>query len=117
MQTVQIFNVTKGVVIAQQAKIASSLGERMKGLLGKRSLSANEALILKPCSSIHTFFMRFPIDIIFLDRDSKVKRVIQNMPPFRLSRLVFGAREVIELPSGVIANTKTEVDDLIEIQP
>jgi len=116
MQTVQIFNVTKGVVIAQQAKLAVTLPQRIKGLLGKDSLSANEGLILKPCSSIHTFFMRFSIDVLFLDKNMQITRLFQNMPPNRLGSIVWASLMAIELPAGKISQTNTQVGDIIEFK-
>ena len=116
MQTVQIFNVAKGAVIAQQAKLTVSFGQRMKGLLGQDSLVANEALILKPCSSIHTFFMRFAIDVLFLDKNMRIVRLIQNMPPNRLSPIVWASKMAIELPAGKISQTNTQIGDRIEIK-
>ena len=113
MQTVQIFNVAKGAVIAQQAKLTVSFGQRMKGLLGQDSLAANEALIIKPCSSIHTFFMRFAIDVLFLDKNMQIVRLIQNMPPNRLSPIVWASKMAIELPAGKISQTNTQVGDKV----
>ena len=116
MQTVQILNVTKGVVIARKAQIASSFWQRMKGLLGSRGLSAQEALILKPCSSIHTFFMRFSIDVLFLDKDMRIAKLIQKMPPNRLSPIVWASQVVIELPAGKISQTNTQIGDTVEFR-
>ncbi len=116
METVQIFNVAKGAVITQQAKLAVSSGQRMKGLLGQDSLAANEALILKPCFSIHTFFMRFAIDVLFLDKNMQIVRLIQNMPPNRLSPIVWASKMAIELPAGKISQTNTQIGDTIEIK-
>lgn len=116
MQVVQIFNLNKGTVIAQQARLASSLGQRMKGLLGQDSLSTNEALVLKPCSSIHTFFMRFSIDVLFLDKNMQIIRLFRNMPPNRLSPIVWGSKIAIELPAGKTSQTNTQVGDIIEFK-
>ncbi len=116
MQIVQVLNVSKGTVIAQQARLASSLGQRMKGLLGQDSLSANEALILKSCSSIHTFFMRFSIDVLFLDKDMQIIRLFRNMPPNRLSPTVWGSKIAIELPAGRTSQTNAQVGDIIEFK-
>ncbi len=116
MQTVQVFNVTRGVVIAHQAKLATSLGQRMKGLLGQASLSDNEALILKPCSSIHTFFMRFAIDVLFIDKNLQIIRLVQNMPPNRTSPIVWASRMAIELPAGKISQTNTQLGNTIAIK-
>ena len=116
MHTVQIVNVAKGAVIVQKAQIASSLGQRLKGLLGKKSLLVNEGLILKPCASIHTFFMRFPIDVLFLDKNMHIIKLIQNMPPGRFSSTVWGSKMTIELPAGKLSQTNTQVGDIIEIK-
>ena len=115
MKTVRIVNLTKNTLIAQEAQIASSLGQRMKGLLGRRGLSTNEALILKPCSSIHTFFMRFPIDVLFLNQNMRIIRLIQPMLPNRLGPVVWGAKTIIELPAGRIAQTQIEVGDTVDL--
>jgi len=116
MQIVQVLNVSKGTVIAQQARLACSLGQRMKGLLGQDSLSANEALILKPCSSIHTFFMRFSIDVLFLDKNMQIVKLFRNMPPNRLSPVVWGSRIAIELPAGKTSQTNTQIGDIVEFK-
>ena len=116
MQTMQIVNTTKGVVITQKAQIASSLGQRLKGLLGKKSLPANEGLILKPCASIHTFFMRFPIDVLFLDKNMRVIRLIHDMSPAHLSSTAWGSKMTIELPAGKINQTSTQVGDILELK-
>ena len=116
MKTVRIVNLTKNTLIAQEARVASSLGRRMKGLLGRSGLSVNEALILKPCSSIHTFFMRFPIDVLFLDQNMRIIRLIQPMLPNRLGPAVWGAKMVIELPAGKLAQTQTQAGDMLEIK-
>lgn len=116
MQTVQIVNISKGIVIASKAQIAASMGQRMKGLLGRKGLAPDEALVLKPCSSIHTLFMRFPIDVLFLDKNVQIIRVIQNMPPYRLSPFVWASHLAIELPAGKISQTNTQIGDRLRIQ-
>jgi len=116
MQTVQVFNVTKRIVIARQAKVADTPGKRIKGLLGRKGLAADEALILSPCASIHTFFMRFAIDVLFLDKNKRIIKAIQNMLPNRLSSLVWASKVTIELPAGKISQTNTRVGDIIELR-
>lgn len=117
MQTVQIFNVTKGVVIAPQAQLACTLIPRLKGLLGRSGLGQDQGLILKPCNSIHTFFMRFTIDVLFLDKNMRIVKIINSMPPFRLSPLVWTSQMAVELPAGKVAQTETQVDDIVELKP
>jgi hypothetical protein len=87
----------------------------MKGLLGRRSLKATEAMVIKPCNAIHTFFMRFPIDVLFVNKDNLVVKAIPNMPSFRLSPICFASQFVVELPVGVIQATHTALGDQLAI--
>ncbi len=109
----KIINLTKNTVLAENAVIADDPLSRTKGLLGKKALLPQEALVLKPCNSIHTFFMRFPIDVLFVDRELKVVAAISSLKPNRLSRIYFSAKYAIELPIGVIASTRTSPGDIL----
>jgi uncharacterized membrane protein (UPF0127 family) len=71
----------------------------MRGLLGRRSLDDGEGLLLEPASSVHTFFMRFPIDVVFLDREGSVSKIVENVRPWRAAGCR-GARSVVELSAG-----------------
>ena len=71
----------------------------MKGLLGRHSLAEDEGLLLRPAGSVHTAFMRFPIDVVFLDRAMRVLRIAPNMKPWRMAGQR-GARIVVELDAG-----------------
>lgn len=93
--------------------MARSLWDRARGLLGTRSLAPGEALLIAPCSSIHSFGMCYPFDAIFLDRDGLAIHLMRAMKPNRVSRHLFSARSVLELPAGTIEATATEVGDLI----
>lgn len=112
-----IINKTKGVALAHRARISCTFGTRLVGLLGRRCLERGEGMILIPCSSIHTFFMRFPIDVLFLDGESRVVFLAKGLKPFRVSPLVLGARCAIELPAGTIEETGTEKGDLVIVEP
>ncbi|MFC1632394.1 DUF192 domain-containing protein [Candidatus Omnitrophota bacterium] len=116
MKTIQIVNVTKETVVAQEGRIATSLGQRMKGLLGRDGLAADQALVLKPCTSIHTCFMRFTIDVLFLDKRMRVVKLIHSIPPFRLSAIAWTSQMAIELPAGKLAKTNTQLGDTIEFR-
>jgi uncharacterized membrane protein (UPF0127 family) len=111
----KVINLNKGSLLADKALVAKTLIQRLTGLLGRESLEQGEALIIKPCSSIHTFFMKFPIDVLFMNNNLRVIRAIEHMPPFRLSPIVFKANFVIELPAGVIGRSSTGKGDLLEI--
>jgi hypothetical protein len=78
---------------------ASSAWERLRGLLGRAPLKADEALLIEPCSSVHTFGMRYPIDLAYLDRDGRVLRIVPRVRPLRLSARP-GARATLEMAPG-----------------
>ena len=88
-----------GRVVCEHCELADDFLTRLRGLLGRDYLREGEGLLLSPASSVHTFFMRFPIDVVFLDRELTVRRVV---PEVGRSRLVSqrGARRVLELPAG-----------------
>jgi len=110
---VEIINSTRGGVLAHSATIAQSFSSRLTGLLGREHLPEGEGLIIDPCNSIHTFFMRFPIDVLFVDRGGRVVRRLEAMKPWRVSGIYFQAQKVIELPTGVLAATSTREGDVL----
>ena len=89
-----------GVVLAGTARVASSLGARMKGLLGPASIQAGSALVIRPCTGVHTFFMKYPIDVVFAARDGLVVAVCHRLRPWRMTAIHPHAYEVVELPAG-----------------
>lgn len=106
-----LINQTKGTVLAENILLADSILKRIKGLLGKASFNKGQALIIKPCNSIHTFFMRFSIDVLFIDKNNKVIQALSGIKPFKLTRIYLQADYVIELPSGTIKDSLTSVGD------
>lgn len=111
----KIINKTKNIILAEEIIIADSLFARMKGLLGRKEIKKGQALILKPCNSIHTFFMHFPIDVIFIGKDNHVVKAISSIRPFSLSGIYFASTYAIELPTDTVEFTHTAKNDLIEI--
>ena len=89
-------------VVCAACTVARDPLSRMRGLLGRRGLAEGEGLLLEPAGSIHTFFMRFPIDVVFLDREQRVLRVVSNVRPWRTAA-VRKARAVLELAAGEAA--------------
>jgi uncharacterized membrane protein (UPF0127 family) len=83
----------------------------------QRNLPDDSGLLIDPCSSIHTMWMRFPIDVIHVRRDNVVSRVDHAMRPWRIGSIRTGGKFVIELPAGVVSATQTEPGDLLEIEP
>jgi uncharacterized membrane protein (UPF0127 family) len=112
----KIINQTRDTVLADKARIADSFLSRLVGLLNCSGLHQGEALVLSPSNSIHSFFMRFTFDAIFLNRDQQVIAVIPGFKPFRISRVYFKAITTIELPPGTIHASKTQFKDKIKIQ-
>lgn len=98
-------------LLVDQLDIAESFRARAKGLLGRKVLRANEALWLKPCNNIHTFFMKFAIDCIFVDSKLEIKNLVQNVTPFRFVGPFWKSHSVIETPSGFIELKKLKIGD------
>lgn len=111
-----LVNSTKGKVLAKRVAVARSFGRRLKGLLFRRELPAGEGLIIEPCKSVHTFFMLFPIDVVFYDEKGQVISVFSFLPPFRVTPVMRAARGVVELPAGTITETGTQVGDTIRLE-
>jgi len=107
-----VLNRTKGLVVAEELEVADSLWGRFRGLMGRKELAHGTAMLIRPSSSIHTFFMRFPIDAVFLDRADRVVRVAERVFPWRLA---FGGRAhaVLELPVGAAAESGIEPGDML----
>jgi uncharacterized membrane protein (UPF0127 family) len=109
----KILNLTRQSVLADCVEVADRGATRRKGLLGRDGLAAGEGLWIVPCESVHTFGMRFPIDLIYLDRSRKVKKVRSGLPPWRLSACL-SAHSVLELPAGTIRTTQATPGDKLE---
>jgi len=104
-----------GTVVCQRCVIADSIWLRMKGLLGRASLPDGEGILLRPGSSIHMFFMRFPIDAVFVDRDLRVLRVKANLKPWRMASKR-GTKAVLELPAGTCERRGVHEDDRLQLE-
>lgn len=111
----EIVNNRTGEIIATRGKLATSATSRAVGLLGKKGLDPAEALIIRPCWSIHTWFMRFRIDVLFLGKDGLVRKLVRRMPTYHFAASL-GARDVIELAPGVLENLDVKIGDPIEIR-
>jgi uncharacterized membrane protein (UPF0127 family) len=110
----RVVNLTRGCALATQLEVAGSGSTRRKGLLGRDGLLPGEGLWIVPCESVHTFFMRFPIDLIYLDRKNCVKKVRHAVGAWRIS-VCFTAHSVLELPAGTIRDSLTEKGDVLEL--
>jgi uncharacterized membrane protein (UPF0127 family) len=109
----QLSNLTRHTVLATHMEVADSGPKRNKGLLGRECLSLGEGLWIIPCQAVHTFGMRFPIDLVYLDRKKRIIKLRSEAPPGRLSACL-SAHSVLELPTGTIRATQSQLGDALE---
>jgi hypothetical protein len=112
----RVLNVTRGTILATRLEAAHSSATRRRGLLGREGLLSGEGLWIAPCESVHTFFMRFAIDLVYLDRNHQARKVRSGVGPWRMSACL-SAHSVLELPAGTIVATQTERGDSVEFAP
>ena len=115
MQYIRVRNVTRNVELGPKVRVAKSILERAIGLLATPSLAAGEGLWISPCKSIHTFFMKYPIDAIFLDAEGRILDQ-KTFRPWRLSGWCAKSKGVLEFSAGTTARTGTRVGDQIEMK-
>jgi uncharacterized protein len=108
----RISNLSRNSELAHCAEVADDGAKRRKGLLGRQELRPGEGLWIRPCEAVHTFGMQFPIDLVYLDRKLRVKKVRSDVPPWRLSACLT-AHSVLELASGTIRDTQTKPGDML----
>ena len=111
----RLINQTKNTILAEDVLIANTFFKRIKGLLGEKVFLSNQAIILDPCNSVHTFFMRFAIDILFVDKNYRVVKTLPKFTPNRISCIYWHASRVIELPVGRLSLTNTQAKDQLQI--
>ena len=111
-----VWNCTRQCEVARRVEVARNGAARRSGLLGKQALAPGEGLWLAPCEAIHTFFMRFAVDLIYLDRQLRVKKVRAAVPSWRLSACL-SAHSVLELGAGTAHTTNTQPGDQLEFRP
>ena len=112
----KLINRRNGHVLATQVLTAFDSKSRRRGLLGIDGFQPGSALIIAPTNAIHTWFMRFPIDVAFVARDGRVVKVRHQMRPWRMSAAIRGYA-VIELPAGALAAADTVADDVLSLEP
>jgi uncharacterized protein len=99
METGQLQSRNNDKILLASVTRASNAWERLRGLLGRPPLTASQGMLLCPCNSVHTFFMGYPIDVIYLDRELVVRRVVAELRPWR-GCMDFGAFQTLELAPG-----------------
>ena len=111
----RIISETRGTIVAEDVHLADRIWSRFWGLMGRKDLPDGAALLLRPTSSIHTAFMRFPIDVVFLDRSLRVVKVVLGMRPFRVTMALKGAHSALELNAGQAAKAQVEAGDQLAL--
>jgi uncharacterized membrane protein (UPF0127 family) len=110
----QVVNITRNQILAIHLDTADTFFSSLIGLLGRSQLDSGEGLWIRPCQSVHTIWMRFPIDVIFLDAEQAVIHMVERMKPFRVSRHVSRAKSALELPAATIEQTGTRLGDQLK---
>lgn len=112
---VVIRNDTRGVALATQGNQARSFWRRLRGLMFTRPLRAGEGLVIRPCNSVHMFFVRQALDVIYLDDHDRVVGVSESLRPWRCGPVIWRAKYVVELPAGTVSATGTAIGDEIRV--
>ncbi|MDF2521859.1 MAG: hypothetical protein K0R84_2487 [Clostridia bacterium] len=108
-----LYNVSKDNLVLEKLKLADGFFSKFKGLMGAKKLNKSEGLMLLSCNSIHTCFMRFPIDVVFLNMDYEVIALKERLQPWRFVNFVKKAYITVEMPEGTIENKQVQVGDLL----
>jgi len=112
----RLVNQRTGEVVVRTVEVADTRSSRRRGLLGRDCLAASSALVISPCFAVHTAFMRFAIDVVFVDRDGLVVRIVRELPPWRMAAS-WRAQQVIELPAGELRTRDVRVGDRLYLDP
>src|SRR3954468_19002762 len=113
---VRVHNQTRQQTLAARAERAESFWTRFKGLLGRDGLESGEGMVFEPCNSIHMIGMRFPLDVLHLDKAGTVVKLVPAIKPNRFGPLVWRSHVVVELPAGTFSATGTQVGDRVTIE-
>ncbi len=111
----RLVNLRTGAVLAESVGAATDSETRRRGLLGRDAMPAGEALVIAPTNAIHTWFMRFDIDVAFVNRDGRVLKVRHKMPPWRMFAAL-RAFAAVEVPAGVLASSATVAGDALALE-
>jgi uncharacterized protein len=111
----RIRNLTRNTELGASIDIADTSGKRRTGLLKHSGLAPGEGLWIVPCESVHTFFMKFPIDLVYLDKKHTVRKVRHAVKPWRMSAC-FSAYSIVELPSGAARESGTTAGDQLQVE-
>lgn len=113
---IRAYNKTRQESLIERGQEATDFWGRLRGLIGYPGLSSGEGMLISPCRGVHTFLMRFPIDVVYVDGQGRVVGLAPALPPNRVGPVVPRSRFVLELPAGTIEQTGTSIGDELEVQ-
>lgn len=113
----RVTNETRESVLASRSGKADTFLRRGVGLMGRKGLPEGGGLVIQPCNGVVCFFMRFPIDVVFIDRNGSVCHLLRSLAPWKASKIVRESKIVVELPPGTIETSGTQIGDRITIEP
>ena len=113
---VQLFQEDSKLLVLFSIKVAESFFSKLTGLIFKKNLNSGEGLLVENCNSIHTFWMRFPIDVLFLDANNRVIYIVKDLKPFRVTPLIRGAIKVLEIKSGEVSRLGLNVGNILRFK-
>lgn len=114
---IKVRNVTRNVDLVVHGRMADTFWTRLRGLIGRKALPPGEGLVIRPCKGVHMWFMRFPIDVLYVGEDDRIVDVDEDLRPWTIGRPRRNSRYVVELPAGTVRRTGTRVGDRIRILP
>ena len=104
-----------GTVACDRCVVADTAPTRIRGLLGRRQLEPGEGMLLRPANSVHMFFMRFAIDVVFVDRELAVRKIVERLRPWRMAGCL-GAKAALELPAGTASRCGITVGEVLSLE-
>lgn len=108
MQKVMVINRDNSNIIIEQGELANTFLNRLKGLLGRKTMNPGEGLLIYPCDMIHSIGMRMEIDVLFISKENRILHIIERMVPNKISKHIKNSCYVLELPAGQTARTETK---------
>lgn len=109
----KLINERTNEVILNDVRVADTFFSRFRGLMGVPSIPMEAGLVIKPCNSVHCFFMKFPIDVIFLDKENRVVHIMESLKPGSISPIIKRAKYVIEANSAMLSE-KVRIGDKLQ---
>ena len=116
MKTVHVFNESRQTTVADSVRLADSWWARLRGMMGRPEPAEDEGMLLVPCRSVHMYWMKYPLDVAFLAADGRVVATYHGLAPSRRSKWHGDAERALELKAGRLADTQTEVGDVLELR-